>query len=123
MADYVAPTRDISFVMNEMLDYSRINAIETFSEATTELTEAILDEAGKFAQEVFAPLNRVGDQQGVRVENDTVVTDEMIMSDMVDLQTLFKPAAAKKPPAIAALRLPRSSPVWHGTFQFHSKGL
>ncbi len=74
MADYVAPNREIGFVLNELLDYERLNALPHFAEATPELTGAVLDEAGKFAQEVFAPLNRVGDQQGVRVENDTVVT-------------------------------------------------
>ena len=76
MADYVAPTRDISFVMNELLDYSKINALDNFSDATSELTGAILDEAGKFAADVMAPLNRVGDLQGVKVEGDTVVTPE-----------------------------------------------
>lgn len=76
MADYVAPTRDIGFVINEILDYSRLNQLESFSEATRDLTDAIIDEAGKFAEEVFAPLNRIGDQQGVRIENDTVITPD-----------------------------------------------
>ncbi len=76
MADYVAPTRDISFVMNELLDYSKINALDNFTDATSELTGAILDEAGKFAADVMAPLNRVGDLQGVKVEDNTVVTPE-----------------------------------------------
>ncbi|MEK9821997.1 MAG: acyl-CoA dehydrogenase [Gammaproteobacteria bacterium] len=76
MADYVAPTRDISFVMNELLDYSKINALDKFKDATSELTGAILDEAGKFAADVMAPLNRVGDLQGVKVEDNTVVTPE-----------------------------------------------
>ncbi len=76
MADYVAPTRDISFVMNELLDYSKINALDNFTDATSELTGAIIDEAGKFAADVMAPLNRVGDLQGVKVEDDTVVTPD-----------------------------------------------
>lgn len=76
MADYVAPTRDISFVMNELLDYSKINALDNFTDATSELTGAILDEAGKFAADVMAPLNRIGDLQGVKVEDNTVVTPE-----------------------------------------------
>ncbi|MGB1685093.1 MAG: acyl-CoA dehydrogenase, partial [Pseudomonadales bacterium] len=63
-------------VMNELLDYSKINALDNFTDATSELTGAILDEAGKFAADVMAPLNRVGDLQGVKVEDNTVVTPE-----------------------------------------------
>ena len=74
MADYVAPTREVNFVINELLDYSALNSLDAFSEATSELTDAILEEAGKFAGEVFSPLNRVGDTQGVRVEGDQVIT-------------------------------------------------
>jgi alkylation response protein AidB-like acyl-CoA dehydrogenase len=74
MVDYVAPGREIGFVVNELLDYSRLAALDDFSEATPELTSAIFDEAGKFAGQVFAPLNRIGDQQGVRVEGDQVIT-------------------------------------------------
>lgn len=76
MADYLAPTREMSFVINELLDYKRLNGLTSFADATPELTEAVLEEAAKFAGQVFAPLNRVGDEQGVRVENDTVVTPD-----------------------------------------------
>ncbi len=72
MAEYVAPNREIGFVVNELLDYSRLAALPDFAEATSELTNAILDEAGKFAGEVFGPLNRIGDEQGVKQEGDVV---------------------------------------------------
>ena len=74
MANYVAPAREIGFVVNELLDYSRLASLADFAEATEELTGAILDEAGKFAAQVLAPLNRIGDQQGVRIEGDTIKT-------------------------------------------------
>lgn len=76
MADYVAPEREIGFVVNEMLDYTRLSDLEDFSEATDELTSAILEEAGKFAGQVLAPLNRIGDTQGVKLEGDTVKTPD-----------------------------------------------
>ncbi len=76
MADYVAPTREIGFVINELLDYPRLASLSDFTDATEELTSAILDEAGKFAGQVLAPLNRVGDQQGVRIEGDTIKTPD-----------------------------------------------
>ena len=74
MADYAAPNREISFVINELLDYSRLNALPDFSEATPELVNTILDEAGRFSGEVFAPLNQIGDRQGVRQEGDKIIT-------------------------------------------------
>ena len=76
MADYIAPAREIRFVVNELLDYARLNALDSFADATMELTDTVLDEAGRFAGGVFAPLNRIGDSQGVRVEGDTVVTPD-----------------------------------------------
>ena len=76
MADYVAPNREIGFVVNELLDYPRLNALTDFADATAELTTAILDEAGKFAGQVFAPLNRIGDQQGIKQEDDAIITPD-----------------------------------------------
>ncbi|MDA0977339.1 MAG: acyl-CoA dehydrogenase [Proteobacteria bacterium] len=76
MADYVAPTRELSFVVNELLDYERLNGLPAFADAGEDLTAAILEEAGKFAGEVLGPINRVGDQQGVRIEGDEVITPE-----------------------------------------------
>ena len=74
MSGYVAPNRELGFVINELLGYERLLALPAFAEAQPELTQAVLDEAGRLAAEVFAPLNRVGDQQGVRVEGDAVFT-------------------------------------------------
>lgn len=76
MADYVAPAREIGFVVNELLDYQELTQLNSFTEATQELTGAILDEAGKFAGEVIAPLNRVGDTQGVKIEGDSIRTPD-----------------------------------------------
>ena len=74
MADYVAPSPEIGFVINELLDYSYINSMEDFTEATPDLTAAILDEAGKFAAQVLSPLNKTGDEQGTRQDGDKVIS-------------------------------------------------
>ena len=74
MADYAAPTREMDFVMNEVLDYSLLNQLDSFSDASSELTGSVLEEAGKFADQVLAPLNRIGDTQGVRIEGDQLHT-------------------------------------------------
>ena len=76
MAEYVPPSREIGFVINELLDYSRLPGLNDFSEATTELTSAVLEEAAKFAGKVMAPLNRIGDQQGIRQQGDEVITPD-----------------------------------------------
>lgn len=76
MAEYVPPSREIGFVINELLDYSRLAELNDFSEATTELISAVLDEAAKFAGKVMAPLNRIGDQQGIKLQGDEVITPD-----------------------------------------------
>ena len=74
MPDYKAPIRDIQFTLYDVLSaeqhYQRIGA----TEASRDLVDAILTEGGKFAEEVLAPLNQVGDRQGCKFENGQVTT-------------------------------------------------
>ena len=74
MANYLAPSKEIDFVLNKVLDYKKLNALTAFSEATPELTEVILDNAAKFAGEVLSPINRSGDCEGVKVKGAEVIT-------------------------------------------------
>ena len=74
MANYLAPSKEIDFVLNKVLDYKKLNALNAFSEATPELTEVILDNAAKFAGEVLSPINRSGDCEGVKVKGSEVIT-------------------------------------------------
>src|SRR5207245_9438453 len=39
-----------------------------------DITAAVLEEAGKFAADVLAPLNRIGDEHGIKLEGGTVTT-------------------------------------------------
>ena len=73
MSNYTAPTRDMRFVLNELAGLPDINQLPGFEEATAETVDAVLEEAGKFAAEVLAPLNRPGDMAGARI-NDAGVT-------------------------------------------------
>ncbi|RBP50880.1 acyl-CoA dehydrogenase [Arenicella xantha] len=76
MADYQAPVSEISFVLNDLLDVPKLYALPDFSEASAELVDAVVEEAGKFAAQVFAPINRVGDLQHSRAVNGEVVTPD-----------------------------------------------
>ena len=64
MPSYKAPARDARFVINEVLRIEQYADLPGFDAATPDLVETLLDEAGKFAAEVWAPLNLSGDQEG-----------------------------------------------------------
>ncbi len=74
MSEYTPPLRDLRFVLNEIVDLEGLSRLEPLSEATSDLVDAVLEEAGRFSREVVAPLNRVGDAEGSRLENGVVVT-------------------------------------------------
>jgi len=74
MPDYHAPLKDMQFVINEIAGLDAIAALPEFEEASPDLVEAVLEQAGIFASEVFAPLNQAGDEHGTRIDNGAVVS-------------------------------------------------
>jgi alkylation response protein AidB-like acyl-CoA dehydrogenase len=74
MSDYSAPVTDILFTMKAVAGLDELTAFPGYADATSETVQAILEEAGKFAGEVLAPLNVVGDREGCRIENGVVRT-------------------------------------------------
>ena len=74
MSDYAAPLRDIRFAMTEIAGLDGVIALPGMDEISVDLVDAVLTEAGRFAGEAVAPLNRVGDLQGAVLENGVVRT-------------------------------------------------
>jgi len=76
MAGYTAPLRDMGFVLDQVVGLSDIAALPGCEAATPDLVHAALEEAGRLAGEVIAPLNRPGDRQRSRIEDGAVVTPD-----------------------------------------------
>jgi acyl-CoA dehydrogenase len=74
MPTYQAPVEDTLFVLNDVLGFDRHNNLPGFQDASPDVVEAILGEAGRIAAEVLQPLNRVGDQEGCHRAADGSVT-------------------------------------------------
>ncbi|WNC72014.1 acyl-CoA dehydrogenase C-terminal domain-containing protein [Thalassotalea psychrophila] len=74
MPDYKTPLRDIKFVMQELLNceehYQRLG----YQDATPDMLDAILAEAAKFSEQVIAPINKSGDQEGCTWKDGEVTT-------------------------------------------------
>lgn len=77
MWHYQAPLRDMRFVIEEWLaapaDWQRMPA---FAALDVELAAQVVEEAGRFAGGVLAPLNASGDRQGCRFDNGRVTTPD-----------------------------------------------
>ncbi|MBR9885726.1 MAG: acyl-CoA dehydrogenase [Oceanospirillales bacterium] len=67
MSEYFHPYRDVTFALRELVGFDALCESAGLSEVNGELAEAILEEAGKFGSEVWAPLNKVGDQNGAKM--------------------------------------------------------
>lgn len=71
---YRAPVGDYQFILDHVVDFAQVAGTERFAEASKDVTDAILTEAGKLCEEVMAPLQRVGDTSPARLENGVVRT-------------------------------------------------
>ncbi|MDD2987611.1 MAG: acyl-CoA dehydrogenase [Zoogloea sp.] len=74
MSSYTAPIRDMQFVLRELADLDAVAALPGCEDASSDLVDAILEEANKFASGVIAPLNWTGDQEGATWDNGVVRT-------------------------------------------------
>ncbi|WP_033067588.1 acyl-CoA dehydrogenase [Thalassospira australica] len=73
MSDFSPPISDIRFLIHDVIGLDTVTHLPPFGETSPDLVDAILEEAGKFASSVLAPLNRAGDQEGARLLEDGTV--------------------------------------------------
>ena len=71
---YRAPLNDFRFIFDHVVDLNQVAETELFSEATEDVTAAILAEAGKLCEDILAPLQRNGDMHPAVLENGVVRT-------------------------------------------------
>jgi alkylation response protein AidB-like acyl-CoA dehydrogenase len=87
MPSYTPPLRDMQFVLHEVLGVvDELKALPAYADIDADTINAVLEEGGKFASEVLAPLNAVGDQEGCTLDKS---------NHEVKAPTGFKEAYAK----------------------------
>jgi alkylation response protein AidB-like acyl-CoA dehydrogenase len=72
MAQYTPPLRDMHFVLHELLQVTdTFKTLPAHAEVDVDTINAVLEEGGKFASEVLAPLNARGDAEGCSLDAAT----------------------------------------------------
>jgi alkylation response protein AidB-like acyl-CoA dehydrogenase len=73
---YAAPIADMRFAATRLAGFAEIAGLPGGEELSEGLLDSIFEQGGRFASGVIAPLNRVGDRQGSRLENGIVRTPD-----------------------------------------------
>ena len=71
---YRAPVSDIAFALKRVAGFGDALAAGTFPHLSEDVVDAVLGEAGRFAEDQVAPLNMVGDREGARLSDGAVTT-------------------------------------------------
>jgi alkylation response protein AidB-like acyl-CoA dehydrogenase len=68
VSDYVAPRNDIRFALENLVDLAALSKLPAFAHADPETVYGLLDEFGRFVEDVLAPLDRAGDAEGAKYD-------------------------------------------------------
>ncbi|MFT5590365.1 MAG: alkylation response protein AidB-like acyl-CoA dehydrogenase [Bradyrhizobium sp.] len=72
MGQYIAPLRDMQFVLHELLQVEdELKAMPKHAETNRELIDQVLEEGGKFTSQILFPLNHSGDREGCHLDKVT----------------------------------------------------
>ena len=74
MTDYRAPLTDIDFVLNRVCGLDRLMTLPGFVDADSSVVRDLLAEAARFMEQKIAPLNKIGDTHGVKLNADHSIT-------------------------------------------------
>ncbi|WP_460926806.1 acyl-CoA dehydrogenase C-terminal domain-containing protein [Pseudomonas sp. MC6] len=74
MPEYKAPLRDMRFLIDHVFDFHANYAALGAHDASPDMINAILEEGAKFCENILAPLNRSGDEEGCHFDNGVVTT-------------------------------------------------
>jgi alkylation response protein AidB-like acyl-CoA dehydrogenase len=85
---YKAPVKDIVFGYEVIDSYNILNKIAAFSDFSADVVIPTMEECAKFSEEVLAPINAIGDQQGATINNGIVTMPE----EFVDAYKKFSDA-------------------------------
>jgi hypothetical protein len=83
MPAYKAPVEDTLFILNDVFGINRYSNLPGFADMS-DILEPILLEGAKVCEEVWQPLNRVGDQMGCKRHPDGTVTTPTGFKDAYD---------------------------------------
>ena len=72
MGQYVAPLRDMQFVLHELLHVAdELKQLPKHADIDADIINQVLEEGGKFTSEVLFPLNYSGDREGCKLDTNT----------------------------------------------------
>ncbi len=74
MPNCTAPVEETKCLLKDVFGLEQLTSLPGYEEATEDLVDAILTEAGRFAQEVIQPTNMTGDEEGCTLHEDGRVT-------------------------------------------------
>jgi hypothetical protein len=72
MPIYEAPLRDLRFVIHELMEVDKYSNLPVFSEAPSDIVDAVLEEGAKVAEQILLPLNQVGHEEGCTFKDGDV---------------------------------------------------
>src|ERR1700748_3625550 len=71
---YRAPINDMLLALNHGAGLEAAVKAGHYGDFDGDIAPAVLEEAGRFATDVLAPLNRTGDEHGIKLEGSDVIT-------------------------------------------------
>ena len=71
---YRAPINDMLLALHHGAGLQAAVKAGHYGDFDSDIAAAVLEEAGRFASDVLAPLNRIGDENGIKLENAQVTT-------------------------------------------------